>query len=120
MVGCALAAARRTVDSSIAVHSMHVYFVDVASPARDILFDVRRVRNGRSFATRTVNLRQNGKTVVIATVQFHHLEPSNGLLWQPAMPDVSPPESLKDRREVFGELREKVRAKLRAAGKDVS
>merc|ERR1719174_1194168 len=95
---------------------MHSYFLGVADPARDVLFVVRRVREGRSFATRSVDARQNGKTVVIATVQFHRVEPSNGLLWQPTMPNVPPPEGLKDRREVLGRLR----AQLREADKHSS
>ena len=38
LVGCAVAAARRTVASGIAVHSLHAYFVDAAGDqARDLV-----------------------------------------------------------------------------------
>jgi acyl-CoA thioesterase II len=114
MVGCALTAAQRSADPAIAVHSMHSYFLGVGNPSSDVLFVVRRVREGRSFATRTVYARQNGKTVLIAMVQFHRLEPSHGLQWQPTMPNVPPPESVKDRREVLAQIR----ARLRETGKN--
>jgi acyl-CoA thioesterase-2 len=49
----ALVAAGRTVDQGL-VHSLHAYFLRPGDPAIPIIFDVDRIRDGRSFTTRRV------------------------------------------------------------------
>ena len=48
----ALVAADRTVDDSYAVHSLHSYFLQPGDTTAPIVYDVERLRDGRSFATR--------------------------------------------------------------------
>ncbi|KAE8389925.1 hypothetical protein ETB97_011754 [Aspergillus alliaceus] len=65
-----LAAAMRTVPSDFAVHSMHCYFVLAGDSEIPILYHVERVRDGRSFITRTVQARQRGRPIFTTTLSF--------------------------------------------------
>lgn len=65
-----LAAAQRTVPSNFTVHSMHCYFVLAGDSETPILYHVEHVREGRSFATRTVQARQRGKCIFTTTLSF--------------------------------------------------
>ncbi|KAL4809213.1 thioesterase-like superfamily-domain-containing protein [Aspergillus unguis] len=65
-----LAAAMRTVPADFAVHSMHCYFVLAGDSEIPILYHVERVRDGRSFITRTVQARQRGKPIFTTTLSF--------------------------------------------------
>ena len=73
-----LAAAQRTVpppssanDNAVfLIHSMHCYFVLAGDSTIPILYHVERVREGRSFVTRTVQARQRGKCIFTTTLSF--------------------------------------------------
>ena len=60
----------RTVPSDFAVHSMHCYFVLAGDSQIPILYHVERVRDGRSFITRTVQARQRGRPIFTTTLSF--------------------------------------------------
>eukprot|EP00434_Breviolum_minutum_P026225 symbB.v1.2.023183.t1/scaffold2105.1/size89348/5 len=61
VLGQALAAASQTVVDGLSVHSLHAYFVRAGQPAHPIIYDVRRIRDGNSFATRSVAAKQEGQ-----------------------------------------------------------
>lgn len=65
-----LSAAQRTVPADFWVHSMHCYFVLAGNAEIPIIYDVERVREGRSFATRTVQARQRGRPIFTVTLSF--------------------------------------------------
>lgn len=52
------------------MHSCHCYFLLAGSDEIPILFHVERVRDGRSFATRTVQARQKGRCIFTTTISF--------------------------------------------------
>src|SRR5689334_6958543 len=54
VAGQALVAAGRTVDADRRVHSLHSYFIRPGDPSVPIIYNVDRVRDGRSFTTRRV------------------------------------------------------------------
>lgn len=60
----------RTVPNDFAVHSMHCYFVLAGDAELPILYHVERVRDGRSFITRTVQARQRGRPIFTTTLSF--------------------------------------------------
>jgi acyl-CoA thioesterase-2 len=94
VAGQALVAAARTVDRG-AVHSLHAYFLRPGDPTLPILYEVDRIRDGRSFATRRVVAIQHGQAIFNLQASFHTLEP--GLDHQREMPTELPdPESLPD------------------------
>ncbi len=96
VAGQALVAAARTVDDPARmVHSLHAYFLRPGDPTVPILYDVDRIRDGRSFTTRRVVGIQHGKAIFNLQASFHVAEP--GPDHQIAMPmDVADPESLPD------------------------
>ena len=53
VAGQALVAAGRTVEHGM-VHSLHAYFLRPGDPRVPIIYDVDRIRDGRSFTTRRV------------------------------------------------------------------
>ena len=95
VAGQALVAAARTVDPDRHVHSLHAYFLRPGDPTVPILYEVDRIRDGRSFTTRRVVAIQHGRAIFNLSASFHVAEP--GFDHQFPMPDgVPPPESLPD------------------------
>ncbi len=99
VIGQALVAAARTVEGR-AAHSLHAYFLRPGDPAVPILYEVDRIRDGNSFATRRVVAIQHGQAIFTMAVSFQIAEP--GLDHQIPMPKVPPPEDLPSE----GELKE--------------
>jgi acyl-CoA thioesterase II len=91
VAGQALMAAGRTVEHG-RVHSLHSYFLRPGDPTVPILYEVDRIRDGRSFTTRRVVAIQHGRAIFNLEASFHDLE--EGLEHQFAMPEVPDPESL--------------------------
>ena len=96
VAGQSLVAASRTVDENTRhVHSLHAYFLRPGDPAVPILYEVDRLRDGRSFTTRRVIAIQHGEVIFNLQASFHASEP--GLDWQIPSPQGLPdPESLPD------------------------
>jgi acyl-CoA thioesterase II len=103
VIGQALVAACRTVDGR-QPHSMHAYFLLPGDPKVPIIYEVDRIRDGKSFTTRRVVAIQHGAAIFSSSVSFH-----NGEAWiehQARMPDVPPPEALPSESQVGGEVLE--------------
>ncbi|TCT06001.1 acyl-CoA thioesterase [Aquabacter spiritensis] len=92
VVAQALAAALRTVPEDRVAHSLHGYFLLPGDPDAPILYDVERIRDGRSFTTRRVVAIQNGRAIFFTSVSFQVEEA--GFEHQIPMPDVAMPEDL--------------------------
>ena len=90
----ALTAAGRTVDTARAVHSLHGYFLRPGDPTRPIVYQVDRVRNGYSYATRRVTAVQRGEAIFTMSASFKHPEKTGER--QRTMPPVPGPEELPD------------------------
>jgi len=87
----ALMAAGRTVEKG-RVHSLHSYFLRPGDPRIPILYEVDRIRDGRSFTTRRVVAVQHGRAIYNMQASFHTEEVS--LEHQVAMPIVPGPETV--------------------------
>jgi acyl-CoA thioesterase-2 len=116
VAGQALVAAARTVDDPARhVHSLHAYFLRPGDPTVPILYEVDRIRDGRSFTTRRVVAIQHGQAIFNLHASFHVHEP--GPDHQLQFPDDLPdPESLPDfktrmapHRHLIGEWYERPR-----------
>ncbi len=93
VLGQALVAATRTIDEEGRIaHSMHGYFLRPGDPNIPILYDVDRIRDGKSFTTRRVVAIQHGRAIFNMSVSFHREEP--GLEHQIEMPDTPGPEDV--------------------------
>src|SRR5215467_10055687 len=100
VIGQALVAACRTVDeiAERPPHSLHGYFLLPGDPKVPIVYEVDRIRDGRSFTTRRVVAIQHGHAIFSMSVSFHVAEP--GLTHQSAMPDVPRPDRLPNEAEL--------------------
>src|SRR3954464_5230440 len=61
VAGQALVAAGRTVEADRSVPSLHAYFLRPGDPNVPILYEVDRIRDGKSFTTRRVVAIQHGR-----------------------------------------------------------
>lgn len=86
----ALVAAVRSADPEFTPHSLHSYFLLPGDLTVPILFDVQRIRDGRSFLTRRVTARQHGRPIYHQTINFQRHE--EGFDHQETMPEVAGPE----------------------------
>lgn len=93
VAGQALVAATRTMDDEKRVHSLHGYFLRPGDADADTLYRVGRPRDGRSFATRTVEAVQNGEVIFSMQASFHRTD-DQGLEHSDDMRDVPSPEEL--------------------------
>lgn len=80
VAGQALVAATRTIDTGDGgprrhVHSLHAYFLRPGDPTVPILYQVDRIRDGRSFTTRRVVAIQHGRAIFNLQASFHVHEP---------------------------------------------
>jgi len=87
-----LMAAGRTVERG-RPHSLHAYFLRPGDPEVPILYEVDRIRDGRSFTTRRVVAIQHGRAIFNMSTSFHVDEV--GLSHQFPMPEVPDPETLE-------------------------
>ena len=94
----ALVAGARTVEPPLGVHSLHSYFLRPGDTAVPIVYDVERIRDGRSFSTRRIMARQHGRPIYLMTASFQ--KPEEGFDHQDVMPDVPSPAESMDMREV--------------------
>jgi len=93
VAGQALVAAGRTVPADRPVHSLHAYFLRPGDPSIPIVYEVDRIRDGRSFTTRRVVGVQHGKAIFNLAASFQLVE--QGLEHATTMPDVPGPEGLE-------------------------
>tara|TARA_R110002020_G_scaffold47752_1_gene136078 strand:- start:246 stop:1124 length:879 start_codon:yes stop_codon:yes gene_type:complete len=98
VIGQALVAAQRTVAADRPVHSLHAYFMRPGDPAAPIIYEVDRIRDGLSFATRSVVAIQHGKAIFSLSASFQKEE--EGLEYQAEMPTVTAPEDLPGKEEM--------------------
>ncbi len=100
VIGQSLVAACRTVDEVARrpPHSLHAYFLLGGDPKVPIIYEVDRIRDGKSFTTRRVIAIQHGRAIFSMEVSFHVAE--DGWTHQFDMPDVPKPEALPSETEI--------------------
>ncbi len=96
VLGQALRAAAYTTDRP--AHSLHAYFLfggDIEAP---IVYQVEKLRDGKSFVSRSVKALQHGRVIFQAMVSFAPFE--DGLNYQIAEPDYPAPDTLSSEEEL--------------------
>ncbi len=86
-------AAYRTVEN-LELHSLHGYFLRAGRPGLPVLYEIERIRDGRSFTTRRVVAVQDGEAIFNMDVSFQVSEP--GFEHVQPMPNVPLPDELSD------------------------
>ena len=87
-----LIAAYETIEKKHMAHSFHGYFLRPGQMDKPIVFDVDRIRDGKSFSTRRVRAIQEGEAIFNSSISFQKRE--KGLTHQIDMPEVPGPEGL--------------------------
>lgn len=98
VLGQSLSAAAQTVTADRPVHSAHGYFIRAGELDRPIVYQVDRLRDGRSFSTRRVVAVQEGEAIFSLEASFQVVEA--GFEHHDAMPTVPPPETLRSERDI--------------------
>jgi acyl-CoA thioesterase II len=98
VISQALVAATRTVDEERRVHSLHGYFLRPGDPSIPIIYQVDRIRDGKSFTTRRVVGVQHGEAIFALSCSFQRHE--EGWTHQPPMPEVPRPDQLANDAEL--------------------
>ncbi|MCU1503492.1 MAG: tesB, partial [Ilumatobacteraceae bacterium] len=96
IVGQSLRAAASTVDEALDVHSLRAYFIRRGDHTEPVRYEVDRIRNGRSFATRRVVARQAIGAILNLEASFQRPEPS------PDVQTVHLPAGLPQPNELLG------------------
>lgn len=102
VLGQALSAAAQTVPVDRPVHSLHGYFLRQGDARRPVVYEVDRLRDGKSFTTRRVVAIQNGHPIFSLAASFQTEEP--GFSHQAPMPEIMGPEGLTSERELARRL----------------
>lgn len=97
VVAQALRAASLTVDDAHRPHSLHAYFVRAGNEHQPVLYEVERVRDGRTFTTRQVVAYQAGGAILNLIASFQGDEPGVDVQ------DVRPPSDVPAPDEVAEE-----------------
>ncbi len=98
----AIAAAYRTIDEQRELHSIHAYFLRPGDWNAPILYEVDRIRDGKSFTTRRIAAIQHGRAIFSMSSSWQKDEP--GLEHSVPMPDVPSPESLRSDKEAYAQI----------------
>lgn len=107
VLGQALVAASRTVeDPSRVAHSLHGYFLRPGDTTIPILYNVDRIRDGKSFTTRRVVAIQKGQAIFSMAVSFQVHE--KGLEHQQSIPDVAGPDESYTFEQIFEKFKDRI------------
>ncbi|WP_053545062.1 acyl-CoA thioesterase [Corynebacterium deserti] len=93
----ALVASTHTVDKAFTVHSLHGYFIGPGDPTKPAIYLVDRVRDGRSFVTRSVRGIQDGEVIFSMQASYHRGD--TGIEHMDKMRNVPGPD------EIVGEVK---------------
>lgn len=103
VLGQALEAAGRTIVERSA-HSLHAYFLRPGDMNAPIVYEVERIRDGQSFATRRVVAIQHGRPIFNMAASYQTEE--GGFEHQDGMPDVPGPDGLMSITELRRKMAE--------------
>lgn len=95
IVAQGLRAGGHTVADGFVPHSLHAYFIRPGDHTEPIRFEVERLRDGRSFATRQVVARQSNGAILTMICSFHTGEDSPVV--EPVVAPIAlPPDEVAD------------------------
>ena len=99
LLGQAIMAGGRTVPEGRLPHSMHAYYLRTGLLKQDVQAEVETIRDGHSFSSRQVDLRQGERTILNALLSYQQVG-QEGIRYSDPMPTGLPdPEDLPGSRE---------------------
>ena len=112
VLGQALSAAYRTVTAGRSAHSLHAYFLRMGDAQRPIVYQVDRIRDGKSFTTRRVVALQKGQAIFNMAASFQVHEPGFEHQESPP-PEVPGPDGIPSEFELAQRVADKIPAVIR-------
>lgn len=112
VLGQALSAATQTVPDDRIVHSLHGYFLRPGDVNMPIVYDVDRIRDGKSFTTRRVVAIQKGRAIFNLSTSFQCQE--TGFDHQDPMPETLGPDGLLSNRQLATQVADQIPKRLQA------
>lgn len=98
IVAQALRAAAATVDPDLQVHSLRAYFIRRGDHTEPVRYEVDRIRDGRSFATRRVVARQAVGAILNCEASFQRDHVDVDMQFESMPPGIPEPETLESGR----------------------
>ncbi len=99
----AINAAGRTVATPLVLHSLHAYFLREGSDDIPIVYEVDRIRDGRTFTTRRVVAIQHGRAIFNLSLSYQL--PEDGAIEHGSqMPEVATPDTLINDEILYKEM----------------
>ena len=86
-------AASRTVARPLVLHSLHAYFLREGDEESPIIYEVDRIRDGRTFTTRRVVAIQHGRAIFNVSLSYQMPEEAC-IEYNSSMPSVVGPDAL--------------------------
>jgi len=111
VVAQALSAAQQSVPEHLRLHSCQSYFILAGDAFKDVVYQVERLRDGKSFATRRITATQGGVPIFNLSASFQKVE--KGFEHSVAMPDVPDVDSLESENDRLRQLGEKIGGRLK-------
>ena len=99
----AINAADRTVATPLVLHSAHAYFLREGDNDIPVIYEVDRIRDGKTFTTRRVVAIQHGRPIFNVSLSYQ-LPEQSCVTHQSAMPEVQPPDDLLNDELFYGEM----------------
>ncbi|CEH12009.1 Acyl-CoA thioesterase [Ceraceosorus bombacis] len=113
VIGQAVMASNATVREDVFLHSLHCYFLLAGDKSVPILYHVKRLRDGGSYVTRSVEAVQRGRCIFTIMLSYQKPEPAQpsfalplprpsggaagdatSMSGNPALSNTAPPEGL--------------------------
>lgn len=106
VVSQGLRAAGHTVADGQLPHSLHAYFIREGDEKAPVLFEVERIRDGRSFSTRQVVAYQSGGAILNLIASFHRPEEAEDVQESGPPADTPEPDAIApDQTDLFMQSR---------------
>jgi acyl-CoA thioesterase II len=99
MMAQSFVAASRTLTRDLPPNALSAHFINGGDTAKDIEFQVVRLRDERRFANRRIEVTQDG--TLLATVMMSYLAGGRGLEHNVEPPDVADPETVPSVKELL-------------------
>lgn len=93
VIAQAMNAGARTVEPGRKLHSFHSYFLREGNPRIPLIFEVDPIRDGNSFNTRRVVVKQDGAAIYSCSLSF--MKPADSFSHQEPMKPTAGPEGLE-------------------------
>ncbi len=106
VLGQALVASSRTVETDRHIHSLHGYFLRAGNPNEPIYYEVDLIRSGKSFSTRRVVAKQGGLAIFSMSASFQTVE--TGFEHQTEKPSVPGPDGILSELQQILNVKDKI------------